>query len=76
MKRKEPYASHPPHRHESEQVMIVVDGEQDEIVEGKLYHLFSATKRPCGEAKKGLVFLGCCPCNCGAEEGWMFKADL
>ena len=27
------------HRHESEQVMIVVDGECDEIVEGKLYHL-------------------------------------
>jgi len=28
-----------PHRHESEQVMVVVDGECDEIVEGKLYHL-------------------------------------
>ncbi len=27
------------HRHESEQVMIVVDGACDEIVEGKLYHL-------------------------------------
>jgi len=27
------------HRHESEQVMIVVDGECDEIVGGKLYHL-------------------------------------
>lgn len=27
------------HRHESEQLMIVVDGECDEIVEGKLYHL-------------------------------------
>ncbi len=27
------------HHHESEQVMIVVDGECDEIVEGKLYHL-------------------------------------
>ena len=27
------------HHHESEQVMIVVDGEIDEIVEGKLYHL-------------------------------------
>lgn len=27
------------HRHESEQVMIVVSGECDEIVEGKLYHL-------------------------------------
>jgi len=29
----------PTHHHESEQVMIVVDGECDEIVEGKLYHL-------------------------------------
>ncbi len=28
-----------PHRHESEQVMVVVDGECDEIVDGKLYHL-------------------------------------
>lgn len=27
------------HRHEPEQVMVVVDGECDEIVEGKLYHL-------------------------------------
>jgi len=27
------------HHHESEQVMIVVDGACDEIVEGKLYHL-------------------------------------
>lgn len=27
------------HRHESEQIMIVVDGECDEIVDGKLYHL-------------------------------------
>ncbi len=27
------------HRHESEQMMIVVDGEMDEIVEGKLYHI-------------------------------------
>lgn len=27
------------HRHESEQVMIVVDGEIDEIVEGKIYRL-------------------------------------
>ena len=27
------------HRHESEQVMIVVDGEIDQIVEGKIYHL-------------------------------------
>jgi len=36
---QEPNAYFPPHRHEAEQVMIVVDGEQDEIVEGKLYHL-------------------------------------
>ena len=28
-----------PHRHESEQVMVVVDGECDEIASGKLYHL-------------------------------------
>lgn len=28
-----------PHKHDVEQVMIVLDGEQDEIVEGKLYHL-------------------------------------
>jgi quercetin dioxygenase-like cupin family protein len=34
-----PNAYFPPHRHESEQIMIVIDGEQDEIVEGKLYHL-------------------------------------
>jgi len=27
------------HRHEAEQVMIVVDGEIDQIVEGKIYHL-------------------------------------
>jgi len=36
---QEPNAYFPPHRHESEQVMIVADGGQDEIVEGKLYHL-------------------------------------
>jgi len=36
---QEPNAYFPPHRHEAEQVMIVVDGAQDEIVEGKLYHL-------------------------------------
>ncbi|MFQ5997145.1 MAG: cupin domain-containing protein [Dehalococcoidales bacterium] len=28
-----------PHRHESEQLMIVVDGECDQMIEGKLYHL-------------------------------------
>lgn len=28
-----------PHRHESEQLMIVVDGEVDQVVEGKTYHL-------------------------------------
>ena len=27
------------HHHESEQIMIVVDGECDEIIEGKLYHV-------------------------------------
>jgi len=27
------------HRHESEQIMIVLDGACDEIIEGKLYHL-------------------------------------
>jgi len=36
---QEPNAYFPPHRHEAEQVMMVLDGEQDEIVEGKLYHL-------------------------------------
>jgi len=35
----EPNTHFAPHRHESEQVMIVVDGECDEIVDGKLYHL-------------------------------------
>jgi len=29
----------PPHRHEAEQIMVVVDGYADEIVEGKLYRL-------------------------------------
>ena len=27
------------HHHESEQIMIVIDGACDEIIEGKLYHL-------------------------------------
>ena len=27
------------HRHESEQIMIVIDGACDEIVDGKIYHL-------------------------------------
>jgi quercetin dioxygenase-like cupin family protein len=36
---QEPNAYFPPHRHEAEQLMIVIDGAQDEIVEGKLYHL-------------------------------------
>lgn len=27
----------PPHRHESEQIMIVLDGHLDEIIDGKLY---------------------------------------
>jgi len=29
----------PPHRHEAEQIMIVLDGYIDEIIEGKLYRL-------------------------------------
>ncbi|UCD72406.1 MAG: cupin domain-containing protein [Syntrophobacterales bacterium] len=29
----------PPHRHEAEQIMIVIDGYADEIVDGKLYRL-------------------------------------
>lgn len=29
----------PPHRHDAEQIMIVLDGYADEIVEGKLYRL-------------------------------------
>jgi quercetin dioxygenase-like cupin family protein len=29
----------PPHRHEAEQIMIVVDGYVDEIIEGKLYRV-------------------------------------
>lgn len=36
---QEPNTYFAPHRHESEQVMVVIDGEQDEIVAGKLYHL-------------------------------------
>lgn len=35
----DPDSYFPPHHHEPEQVMIVMDGECDEIVEGKLYHL-------------------------------------
>jgi quercetin dioxygenase-like cupin family protein len=29
----------PPHRHEAEQIMIVIDGYMDEIIEGKLYRV-------------------------------------
>jgi quercetin dioxygenase-like cupin family protein len=29
----------PPHRHEAEQIMIVLDGYMDEIIEGKLYRV-------------------------------------
>jgi quercetin dioxygenase-like cupin family protein len=29
----------PPHRHEAEQIMIVMDGYMDEIIEGKLYRV-------------------------------------
>ncbi|GAI93578.1 unnamed protein product [marine sediment metagenome] len=35
----EPNSYFATHRHESEQMMIVVDGECDEIVEGRLYHI-------------------------------------
>jgi len=34
-----PNSSFAVHHHESEQIMIVIDGACDEIVEGKLYHL-------------------------------------
>lgn len=36
---QEPNSYYAPHRHAAEQIMIVVDGEQDEIVEGKIYSL-------------------------------------
>lgn len=29
----------PPHRHEAEQIMIVIDGYMDEIIEGKLFRV-------------------------------------
>jgi quercetin dioxygenase-like cupin family protein len=29
----------PPHRHEAEQIMIVIEGYMDEIIEGKLYRV-------------------------------------
>jgi len=35
----DPNSAFATHRHESEEIVIVVDGECDEIVEGKLYHL-------------------------------------
>ncbi len=35
----EPNATVPLHRHEAEQIMIVVDGAGDQIADGKLYHL-------------------------------------
>jgi len=34
-----PNSSFAVHRHESEQIMVVIDGACDEIIEGKLYHL-------------------------------------
>jgi quercetin dioxygenase-like cupin family protein len=35
----EPNAQLPPHRHENEQMMVVLDGDGDYIIEGKLYHV-------------------------------------
>ena len=35
----EPNSHYPPHRHEAEQIMILMDGAGDEIADGKLYHL-------------------------------------
>ena len=35
----EPNSCFAAHHHESEQIMIVMDGACDEIIEGKLYHL-------------------------------------
>lgn len=34
-----PNSHYPPHRHEAEQIMILLDGAGDEIADGKLYHL-------------------------------------
>jgi len=35
----EPNAQLPPHRHANEQMMLVLDGDGDYIIEGKLYHV-------------------------------------
>jgi len=35
----EPHSYYPPHKHEAEQLMIVLDGYIDEIIDGKLYRL-------------------------------------
>jgi len=35
----QPHSYYPPHKHEAEQLMIVLDGYIDEIIEGKLYRL-------------------------------------
>ena len=35
----EPNAQLPPHRHENEQMLIVMDGAVDFLIEGKQYHL-------------------------------------
>jgi quercetin dioxygenase-like cupin family protein len=35
----EPNAQLPPHRHENEQMMLVLEGDGDYIIEGKLYHV-------------------------------------
>jgi len=36
---QEPRCHFPTHHHESEEIVIVVDGERDELVKGKLYHI-------------------------------------
>lgn len=36
---QEPHCHFSPHHHEPEEIVIVLDGERDEVVEGKLYHI-------------------------------------
>ncbi len=46
-----------PHKHDVQQVMIVLDGEQDEIIEGKLYRLKKGDMvvLPAGTAHGGYI---------------------